>query len=110
MELEVLTRAAQHQLRLTGELDLASAPALEAAIARLCRDGASEIVLDLSQLTFIDSTGVRTILQGKAVCEGCLCDFSLIPGRRSIQRVFEVTGVVDVLSFVPPTGEMTVAS
>jgi anti-sigma B factor antagonist len=92
----------RYTLILAGELDLASAPTLEAAIARLCSNGASEIVFDLGALAFIDSTGLRTILGCMSLCEEHLCDFWLIPGQRSIQRLFELAGLLGRLPFREP--------
>jgi anti-sigma B factor antagonist len=92
----------RHTLILTGELDLASAPALEAATARLCVEGASEIVLDLSKLAFIDSTGLRTILSCMSLCEEHLCNFWLTPGPRAVQRLFELAGMLERLPFREP--------
>jgi anti-sigma B factor antagonist len=92
----------RHTLVLTGELDLASAPILEAATARLCADGASEIVVDLSGLAFIDSTGLRTILSSMSLCEEHLCNFWLIPGPRAVQRLFELAGILERLPFREP--------
>ena len=58
-------RGGCHTLSLVGELDASTAPELEAAIERLCEDGASEIVLDMHELSFIDSSGLRLILGAK---------------------------------------------
>jgi anti-sigma B factor antagonist len=92
----------RYTLILAGELDLASAPTLEAATARLCAAGASEIVLDLSRLAFIDSTGLRTILSSMSLCEKHLCNFWLIPGPRAVQRLFELAGILKRLPFREP--------
>jgi anti-sigma B factor antagonist len=92
----------RHTLVLAGELDLASAPTLEATTARLCADGASEIVVDLSGLAFIDSTGLRTILGSMSLCEEHLCNFWLIPGPRAVQRLFELAGILERLPFREP--------
>jgi anti-sigma B factor antagonist len=91
-----------YTLVLTGELDLASAPVLETATARLCANGASEIVFDLGGLAFIDSTGLRTILSCISLCEEHLCNLWLIPGKRAIQRLFELAGLLDRLPFREP--------
>lgn len=48
-------------LAVSGELDLASAPMLEARLMQLRRQGQS-VRLDLSNLTFIDSTGMRLLI------------------------------------------------
>jgi anti-anti-sigma factor len=89
----------RYTLVLTGELDLASAPVLEAATVRLCANGANEIVFDLGRLSFIDSTGLRTILSSMNLCEEHLCDFWLLPGPRAIQRLFELAGLLERLPF-----------
>jgi anti-anti-sigma factor len=89
----------QRKLLLKGELDLASAASLEEGIVRLCADGAGEIVLDLSELSFIDSTGLRTILAGMKVCEQHLCSLWLTPGPATVQRVFELAGLTEALPF-----------
>jgi anti-sigma B factor antagonist len=88
-----------HTLLLSGELDTGSVPALESAISRYCADGSSAIALDLSELTFIDSSGLWTILAAMRWCERQGRGFSIIPGCDSVQQVFEITGLSDVLPF-----------
>ena len=74
-----------------GELDLQSAGVLERAVARLRAGGHDRIVVDLRQVGFIDSTGLRVLLglhrdaqrEGRAI--------SLVPGPRPVQRIFELT-------------------
>jgi len=89
----------RHTLVLTGELDLASAPALESMVARVCADGASEVVLDLSRLKFIDSSGLKAILSARSLCAARNCDFCLTPGQAPVQRLFELTRLIDRLPF-----------
>jgi anti-sigma B factor antagonist len=89
----------QHTLSLTGELDIASAPVLEAKAQQLFAEGARELVLDLGRLEFIDSSGLNSILRVRALCEEHMCDFALTPGERPIQRLFEVTRLIDRLPF-----------
>jgi anti-anti-sigma factor len=89
----------RHEIGLTGELDIASAPRLEAKVADLCAHGAKAIVVDLSDLTFIDSTGLRAILTAQSTCDSQSCDFSLVPGGESIQRLFALTGLLEHLPF-----------
>jgi len=45
-----------------GELDAFSAPSLEELAATLRADGCNELILDLSQTTFVDSSGLRVLL------------------------------------------------
>lgn len=89
----------RHRLVLSGELDLAPAPELEEMLLRLCADGTKEITVDLSKLRFMGSTGLRLILLAKELCEQNGCGFLLVAGPPNIQRMFEMTGLLDVLPF-----------
>lgn len=91
--------AGRHTLVLEGELDMAWAPTLDAAVLRVCRAGAPALVLDLRRLTFMDSTGLRSILLAKDTCEQHGCAFLLIQGPAQIERLFEVSGLMDRLPF-----------
>jgi anti-sigma B factor antagonist len=92
----------RYTLLLGGELDLASAPSVEDLTRELCADGASEIVLDLSGLAFIDSAGLDAILQSRALCEEHQCGFCLIPGVSNVERLYEMDGLIDKLPWAPP--------
>ncbi len=82
-----------HSLIAGGELDIASAPAFEARIAELCADGIGTVVLDLSRLTFMDSTGLQVVLAAAKECAQQGLDFVLTGATSSVQRLFELTGV-----------------
>jgi len=87
----------RHRLLLSGELDIASAPMLEATLASVTAKGASEVVLDLTELTFMDSTGLRAVLSLHELCSQEGYAFSLTGANGSVQRLFELTGVVGSL-------------
>lgn len=76
-------------IRCTGELDIATAERLEAAIATA--DG-PEVVIDCSELSFIDSTGVRTLLRAAVNLDKRSMRWSVVPGE-ALRRVTEVLGV-----------------
>jgi anti-sigma B factor antagonist len=107
--LEHEAHGARHTLRLQGELDLLTAPGLEAAITEIAEhsaDAASEIILDLSELAFIDSTGLRAILLAKQLCESHRCELRMIRAQEQVRRLFELTGLLDMLhSSDSATGE-----
>jgi anti-anti-sigma factor len=69
---------------LGGEVDMASAQMLEETLAEACATGAKEIVVDLSGVEFMDSTGLSALLQGKAYCEAHNCSYSLTPAQRPV--------------------------
>jgi anti-sigma B factor antagonist len=95
----------RHTLLLTGELDMASAPELEQQAERLCAQNASELVLDLTGLKFIDSAGLNAVLRVRTLCQENMCGFALTPGTPPVQRLFEVTRVIDRLPFRAPEPE-----
>jgi anti-anti-sigma factor len=81
-----------------GELDLATAHELQAQVDQLATE-AKELVLDLRGVAFIDSTGLRALLESKAVCEWHGCGFSISHGQPAVERLFEVSGLAGSLPF-----------
>jgi anti-anti-sigma factor len=86
-------------LRLEGELDLASAPRMEQSLAAIEEQQPARLVVDLGRLAFIDSTGLRLLIQANARARERGGELVLRPGDASIQKVFEMTGALDVLQF-----------
>jgi anti-sigma B factor antagonist len=89
---------------LEGELDLAGARRMEESLAAAEREDPARMVVDLELLQFIDSTGLRLLLQANARAHERGCELVLRPGAPAVQRAFEVTGALGVLRFedVPP--------
>jgi anti-anti-sigma factor len=94
-------------IRPTGELDIATTPALEQAIADATAQPGATLVLDLRELTFMDSTGLRTLAQTNARAEAAGFSLSIVRGPRQIERVLEISGLGALLPLVdaPPEGE-----
>jgi anti-anti-sigma factor len=90
-------------LSLTGELDMATAPELEEAIERA--QGGSQIVVDLRELTFIDSTGIRALIQVYTAGQNGHSTVSFIRGRHRVQRVLQLAGVQEFLGWTDPPAE-----
>ena len=85
-------------LRLSGEFDLASRERFEARLELLERDHVRELVIDLTGLTFLDSSGIRTLLGAKRWAKQDGCDlFFALPENGQVRKVLDVTGVVDAL-------------
>jgi anti-anti-sigma factor len=87
------------RVRPCGELDLASVDQLDWQLRELRETGFDQIELDLSALTFIDSTGLRLVLEWDNVAQRDGLRLRLRPGPPAVQRVFEVTGVIGRLPF-----------
>ncbi len=92
-----------------GELDIATAPELDAAIAEATGTEGSRLVIDLRGLSFMDSTGLRVLVgAAERAREGNL-PLEIIRGT-AVQRIFEVSGLETVLPLVdaPPDEAETV--
>lgn len=83
------------RVALRGELDLAAAPVAEAALAKAeaTADGAGEIVIDLRELTFMDSTGLRLLVTADRRASAGGRALVVVRGPAEVQRVIEVTGL-----------------
>ncbi|MDX6681190.1 MAG: anti-sigma factor antagonist [Solirubrobacteraceae bacterium] len=87
---------------LEGELDLATVAAVQAALREPLDPGIERRVLDLRGLTFMDSTGLRTILSANRAARREGWSLQIVAGPPAVQRIFEICGVADVLRFVDP--------
>lgn len=99
LEVRDLVAGGWHTLRLSGELDLVSTSVLADAVDRIAMQAVSGVTLDLARVSFMDSTGVRSVLALAERCGTTGTEFRIVPGPRAVQRVFEVTGLSDRLPF-----------
>jgi anti-anti-sigma factor len=92
------TRADRTAVAVTGEIDLATADAMGDAVRKHLRAG--PVLLDLSQVEFMDSSGVRVLdtLLREIDVEGW--DLLIVPTlTEAVAQVLELTGVHDQLPF-----------
>jgi hypothetical protein len=91
LEVQDTASGGRHRLGLVGELDLASAPDLEATIERICTESSRAITLDLRRASWTRQgcTWLRPACMR-------LPDYS---GPPHVQRIFELTRLVDMLPF-----------
>ena len=82
-----------------GELDMATAGAVEAELRRVVRADPPGIVLDLSGLSFMDSSGLHLVVRWAEESARDGFGFELKPGPPAVQRVFELASLADSLPF-----------
>jgi anti-sigma B factor antagonist len=99
LSIQQLVSTEEHVLRLSGDLDLAGSPALESVLIHVCTHTANRVVLDLSELRFMDSTGIQAVLIAQELCRACGCGFLVVPGPTQVQRLFDITGLSRRLPF-----------
>ena len=91
LELRVEENSGVARLVVSGELDLATAERLEEELKRHERDEPSTLVLDLRELTFMDSTGLRTVIAADARARERGIRLVIVRGPEDVDRVFQVT-------------------
>ena len=91
--------ARKARLVLGGDLDMAARFQAEQAVDDLLSEPVEQLVVDLGEVTFVDSTGMGLVLEldDRARSEGF--KLRLLRGPAEVQRVFELAGVADVLPF-----------
>ena len=93
-------------VRLDGELDLASAPLLESEIERPEVGAAARVVLDLRELQFVDSTGLRAIFTAHARSREREQEFAVTRGPEQVQRLLSITRLGDHLRILDSPEQM----
>jgi anti-anti-sigma factor len=102
LDVQVHQVGGTHVVAPVGELDLSTAHALGAMLAAVAAHGATRIVLDLRELTFMDSSGISMIVKFKRhfAVEGVR--FGIVKGDDRIQRAFEISHVEPLLPWTAP--------
>jgi anti-sigma B factor antagonist len=78
------------------ELDVYTSPLLQERLVEVLKDGSSSIVLDLSAVTFLDSTGLGVLITGLKRCRSAEGDLVLVTAQPNVLKVLEITGLNDV--------------
>jgi anti-sigma B factor antagonist len=91
----VFEDAGDRVIRVGGELDLATVPTLEQELEEALRRPTGAVVVDLSDLQFIDSTGIAVLVQAMSHNNGSV-KLKFVPSRANgVKRVLEMTGVAE---------------
>ena len=101
---EVDPDRASVRVRPIGELDLDTASVVDAQLSELWSVGFSRLVVDLRGVRFLDSTGLRLLLTWDAKTRADGVGFAVVPGPAAVQRVLEVAGATELLTFAEPNG------
>jgi anti-sigma B factor antagonist len=95
-------------LGLHGELDLLGAPLLQREIKSAEIEAKGIVVLDLQDLQFIDSAGLRVILAANEHSQRHGQEFALTRGTEQVQRLFTIAGVSEHLRIIASPDELLV--
>jgi anti-sigma B factor antagonist len=84
--------------RLRGSLDLATAPTVRAALSEATEKGNHDLIVDLTQLEFLDSTGLGVLIGAHRRAAERGGSFRLIVSNGPISRLLNITGLITVFS------------
>ena len=102
---EKLDEGADYIVYLGGEVDLYTAPELKQELHRLVGEGATRLVIDMSETTFIDSTTLGVLVGGVKRLRTNDGQLSLVCSDRNITKIFEITGLDKVFTIYPTREE-----
>ena len=86
-------------IRLVGELDMSTAGMLQPVFDLVLGEG-TEITIDLRELRFSDSSGLRELLRVQGYAEAGHSRLALVPGPPQVMRLFEIAGLLESFRFV----------
>jgi anti-sigma B factor antagonist len=82
-----------HVIELGGEVDLYTAPEFKEKMVELIESGKKQLVVDLSQATFIDSTTLGVLVGGVKRLRPAGGSLALVCTDQNITKIFEITGL-----------------
>jgi anti-sigma B factor antagonist len=97
---EVAHEDGKARVRPVGELDISTVPTLEEQLRQAHEDGCRHVIVDLRGLEFMDSTGLTLLARWAVGAERDGYTFAMVPGGERIQRLFGLTGLDEVFTFV----------
>jgi len=85
-------------LEVRGEVDVSTAPELREKLLALAEQGSTIAVVDLSEVSFVDSTALGVLVSGVKRLRSSGGDLRLVVTQPRISKVFEITGLTDVFA------------
>jgi anti-sigma B factor antagonist len=93
--------------KLAGEFDMAAEAAFAEAITKgIARNGHWTVAVDCSQVTFIDSSGLRALIAAQKQAELCGTAFVLVAPSDAVAWVLQIAGLLDHFTIVPAAGQL----
>ena len=107
LSLETTITGGVTAIALSGELDIAGAGLVEREVARLGGGPGDALVIDLRDVAFMDSSGLRVLALTARRVEDRGGRFALVAGAAQVMRVFDVTRMRERFTFVADPAEVT---
>ena len=97
MQISQTSNPDRHLITVSGEVDLASSPQLDDAIISALDSGAKALAIDLTDVSFMDSSGLGVIVRGLKRCREAEIDLDLVITNERVLKVFGITGLDQVI-------------
>jgi anti-sigma B factor antagonist len=107
LELDTDERDGLVRIMLRGELDLSTAGKVEDELRRVETDRPAVVALDLSGLSFLDSTGLRLVVSADERAKDEGRRLAIVRGPEEVQRVFTITKLDERLEIVDDIGSLS---
>lgn len=88
-------------LTAAGEIDLSTSAALDSAVVDALADSTSHLTLDLSEVTFLDSSGLGVIVKSLKRAKEAETVFDVVAANDRVLKVFKLTGLDAVIEIYP---------
>lgn len=88
-------------LTVRGEVDVYSAPALQAGLLTLLDSGAKPVVVDLTEVGFLDSTGLGVLVAARTAAADAGRALPIACDHERILKLFKITGLDSVFEIYP---------
>jgi anti-sigma B factor antagonist len=99
-ELQTSDEGSARVLRAFGEIDITSAPTLRSALLPAL-NSSERVVLDLSEVSFLGSSGLAVLVEGRDQAQQSERDFRLVCTSRIVIRALEATGLRELFDISP---------
>ncbi len=93
----------------SGEVDVYSAPALKDSLTELLQSGVVTVIVDLSDVAFLDSTGLGALVEARSATTEAGGSLPLVCSQERILKLFAITGLDGVFTIHPTVDEAVTA-
>ncbi|MEU7865920.1 STAS domain-containing protein [Dactylosporangium sp. NPDC049140] len=94
-------------LAVSGEVDVATAPALREAVVRAVDGRPARVVIDLAAVSFMDSSALGVLISGYKYAQGAGVPMALARPGPGVYRLLRTSGMVEIFEIVDPPDPAT---
>ena len=105
IEIQIIEKDGNHKIQVSGQVDLYTSPNLRKAILDNVDKSNSRIIIDLSQVEYMDSSGVATLVEGLRSAMKQKKSFKLLSPSAPVRKVLNLSRLETVFSIVESEDE-----